>query len=143
MKFRYTEIRNHQDPTRPFHRPYLIVRLTHGTKHKDIIALVDSGADLCLFHSDIGKLLGIDVESGSELAFQGVSGAKAIAYLHRITLAVRDMNSISLDVGFTDSMAVGTGLLGQQGFFEQYRLNFNLNEKIFEVVQVQEQMKAG
>jgi hypothetical protein len=77
MKFRYTEIRNHQDPTRPFFRPYLIARLFHETKHKDVIALVESGADL--FHSDIGKLIGIDVESGSKLAFQGVSGAKATA----------------------------------------------------------------
>jgi len=131
MRFRYTEIRNHQDPARRFHRPYVIVRLAHGGNHKDIIALVDSGADVCLFHSDIGKLLDIDVESGSELAFHGVSGAKASAYLHRITLTVRDMKSISLDVGFTDSMAVGTGLLGQQGFFEQFHINFQMSEKVF------------
>ena len=134
MRFRYTEVRNHRDPTRPFHRPYVIVRLAHETKHKDVIALVDSGADLCLFHSDIGKLIGIDVESGSELAFQGVSGAKATAYLHRVRLTVRDMDSISLDVGFTNLMAVGTGLLGQQGFFEQFQISFNLNEKLFEIL---------
>ncbi|HWP55089.1 MAG TPA: aspartyl protease family protein [Pyrinomonadaceae bacterium] len=133
MRFRYTEIRNHQDPARPFHRPYLIVRLTHGTKHKDVIALVDSGADLCLFQSDIGKLIGIDVERGSELAFEGVSGATATAYLHRISLTVRGMSSISLDVGFTDSMAVGTGLLGQQGFFEQFRVGFELADQVFEI----------
>ena len=133
MRFRYTEIRNHQDPARPFHRPYLIVRLTHGTKHKDVIALVDSGADLCLFQSDIGKLIGIDVERGSELAFEGVSGATATAYLRRISLTVRGMSSISLDVGFTDSMAVGTGLLGQQGFFEQFRVGFELADQVFEI----------
>jgi hypothetical protein len=135
MRFRYTEIRNHQDPARPFHRPYLIVRLAHGTKHKDVIALVDSGADLCLFHSDIGKLIGIDIESGSKLAFEGVSGAAATAYLHRVSLTVRGVSSISLDVGFTDSMAVGTGLLGQQGFFEQYHINFQLGENCFEIVE--------
>jgi len=133
MRFRYTEIRNHQDPARPFQRPYLIVRLAHGTKHKDVTALVDSGADLCLFHSDIGKLIGIDVESGSKLAFEGVSGAVATAYLHRINLTVRGMSSISLDVGFTDSMAVGTGLLGQQGFFEQFRVSFELTVQVFEI----------
>jgi|SRR5437762_699524 len=133
MRFRYTEIRNHQDPTRPFHRPYLIVRLTHGTRHKDVISLVDSGADLCLFHSDIAKLIGIDVETGSELAFQGVSGARAKAYLHRVDLTVRGMNSMNVDVGFTDSMTVGTGLLGQQGFFEQFRINFHLENHVFEV----------
>jgi len=133
MRFRYTEIRNHQDPDRPFHRPYLIVRLAHGTKHKDVIALVDSGADLCLFHSDIGKLIGIDVEAGLKLAFEGVSGAAATAYLDRINLAVRGMSSISLDVGFTNSMAVGTGLLGQQGFFEQFRVSFELTEQVFDI----------
>lgn len=133
MRFRYTEIRNHHYPARPFHRPYLIVRLTHGTKHKDVIALVDSGADLCLFQSDIGKLIGIDVERGSELAFEGVSGATATAYLRRISLTVRGMSSISLDVGFTDSMAVGTGLLGQQGFFEQFRVGFELADQVFEI----------
>lgn len=137
MRFRYTEIRNHQDPARPFQRPYLIVRLTHGAKHKDVISLVDSGADLCLFHSDIGKLLGIDVEAGSELAFEGVSGAAATAYLHRVSLTVRGMSSISLEVGFTNSMTVGTGLLGQHGFFEQFGICFQLSQGIFEIMEVQ------
>jgi aspartyl protease len=136
MRFRYTEIRNHQDPARPFQRPYLIVRLAHGSKHKDVISLVDSGADLCLFHSDIGKLIGIDVEAGSELAFEGVSGAAATAYMHRVSLTVRGMSSISLDVGFTDSMAVGTGLLGQQGFFEQFGISFQLKQSVFEIIEL-------
>jgi len=134
MRFQYTEIRNNQDPNRPFQRPYLIVRLIRGAKHRDVISLVDSGADLCLFHSDIGKLLGLDVEAGSKLAFQGVSGARGIAYTHRIDLVVRGLSSISLDVGFTNSMAVGTGLLGQQGFFEQFHVNFLLDEELFEIV---------
>ena len=49
MRFRYTETRNNQDPKRPFQRPYLIVRLIRGAKHKDVISLVDSGADLAYF----------------------------------------------------------------------------------------------
>jgi len=44
------------------------------------------------------------------------------------------MDRIRLNVGFTDSMAVGTGLLGQQGFFEQFHIHFNLAEKTFEMV---------
>lgn len=137
MRFRYTAIRNNQDPTNPFQRPYLIVRLIHAAKHKDVISLVDSGADLCLFHSDIGKMLGVDMKSGSELAFQGVSGVREIAYLHRVSLAVKGLSSISLDIAFTDSMAVGTGLLGQQGFFEQFHINFQLDKKLFEIIGVE------
>jgi hypothetical protein len=134
MKFRYTDIQNHQDPQRPFRRPYLIVRLINGDRHKDVISLVDSGADLCLFHSDIGRMLGIEIEAAPELAFQGVSGKKEVAYLHRVDLVVRGLNAITLDVGFTNSMAVGTGLLGQRGFFEQFQINFELSQKSFEVV---------
>lgn len=70
MKFRYTDIQNHQDPQTPFRRPYLIVRLISGNRHKDVVSLVDSGADVCLFHSDIGRMLGIEIEAAPELAFQ-------------------------------------------------------------------------
>ncbi len=136
MRFRYTDIQNHPDPQRPFQRPYLIVRLINGDRHKDVISLVDSGADVCLFHSDIGRMLGIEIEAAPELAFQGVSGAKEVAYLHRVDLVVSGLSSIALDVAFTNSMAAGTGLLGQRGFFEQFRVNFDLSEKFFEISRV-------
>jgi hypothetical protein len=107
--------------------------LLNGDRHKDVVSLIDSGADVCLFHSDIGRMLGIDIEAAPELAFQGVSGVREVAYLHRVDLVVRGLSSITLDVGFTNSLAVGTGLLGQRGFFEQFQINFQLNEKWFEV----------
>src|SRR5438067_8420358 len=66
MRFRYTDIQNHQDPRRPFQRPYLIIRLSNGDRHKDVISLVDSGADVCLFHSDIGRMLGIEIETAPQ-----------------------------------------------------------------------------
>jgi hypothetical protein len=78
-------------------------------------------------------MLGIEIEAAPELAFQGVSGVREVAYLHRVELTVRGLSAISLDVGFTNSMAVGTGLLGQRGFFEQFEVNFRLDQKSFEV----------
>lgn len=133
MRFRYTDIPNHQEPQKPFRRPYVIVRLINGARHKDVISLIDSGADLCLFHSDIGRMLGLKIEAAPQLAFQGVSGAKEVAYLHRVDLVVRGLNTITLDVGFTNSMAAGTGLLGQRGFFEQFQITFELGQRSFEV----------
>lgn len=134
MRFRYTDIHNHRDPQRPFRRPYLIVRLINGDRHKDVISLVDSGADICLFHSDIGRMLGIEIEAAPELAFEGVSGTREVAYLHRVDLVVRGLSAITLDVGFTNSMAAGTGLLGQRGFFEEFQISFQLEQKSFEVM---------
>lgn len=133
MSFRYTQLPNPRIPSRPFYRPYVIIRLTHANKNKNVISLIDSGADLCLFHSVIGRMVGIDVEAGSELPFEGVSGARAAAYLHRVSLTVRGLSSIDINVGFTDSMAVGTGLLGQQGFFEHFQIRFQLAKGSFEI----------
>jgi hypothetical protein len=112
------------------------VRLINGDSHKDVISLIDSGADLCLFHSDIGRMLSLEIEAAPELAFQGVSGAKEVAYLHRVDLVVRGLTPITLDIGFTKSMVAGTGLLGQQGFFEQFDINFRLSQKLFELTLV-------
>jgi hypothetical protein len=81
-------------------------------------------------------MLGIDIKAAPKLAFQGVSGAKEVAYIHRIDLVVKGLSAVTLDVGFTNSMAVGTGLLGQRGFFEQFQINFQLSQKFFEVVPV-------
>jgi hypothetical protein len=69
-----------------------------------------------------------------KLAFQGVSGKKEVAYLHRVDLVVRGLSSITLDVVFTDSMVVGIGLLGQRGFFEQFQISFQLEQKSFDVI---------
>jgi len=79
-------------------------------------------------------MIGIEIEAAPELAFQGVSGAREVAYLHRVDLLVRGLSSITLDVAFTNSMAAGTGLLGQRGFFEQFQINFELSQRFFEVV---------
>lgn len=78
-------------------------------------------------------MLGLEIDAAPELVFQGVSGVREVAYLHRIDLIVRGLNAITLEVGFTNSMAAGTGLLGQRGFFEQVQINFDLSQNRFEV----------
>lgn len=83
-------------------------------------------------------MLGIEIEAGPQLAFQGISGVRETAYLHRIDLVVRGLNAISVDVGFTNSMSVGTGLLGQRGFFEQFHINFQLDQRSFNITSVLE-----
>jgi len=62
-------------------------------------------------------MIGIGIQTAPKLVFQGVSGAKEVAYLHRVNLVVKGLSGVALEVGFTDSIAVGTGLLGQRGFF--------------------------
>ena len=53
----------------------LQVTLFNGTKRKQIVCLVDSGADECLFHASIARSSGIDVGSGRYKVFDGIAGS--------------------------------------------------------------------
>jgi hypothetical protein len=101
------------------------VRLSHGNKGITLLALIDSGADACLFHKSVADALEIDYKQGPSKEFSGISGpqAKVTAYFHQVHLTVSRLSSIDLDVGFTDSDGVGA-LLGQSGSFDGFEITF-------------------
>ena len=137
MKFPYTTLQNKKDPSLIFHRPLLDIRLVVGNKHQDVAALVDSGADKCIFHADIGRILGVDIESGKPYEFEGVAAGKIeIGYIHRVHLIVKSLSGVDADVVFTDCAKVGAGLLGQDGFFQQYTIRFELYKGFFDVAEL-------
>lgn len=132
--YNYTLLRNLQEPSRPVLRPYIGVRLIHGNKHKDLVALIDSGADMSLAHADLGRLVGIDIQAGRPWTYGGsVDTQIGRAYIHRLHLIVIDFSSLDIDVAFSDQVAPGTFLLGQRDFFESYEIVFDLSSRSFAV----------
>jgi hypothetical protein len=45
-------------------------------------------------------------------------------YVHQVHLTVIGLSSVDILVGFTESEGVGSGLLGQRGFFDNYMVRF-------------------
>ena len=95
-------------------------------------ALMDSGAELCLFHGGIARDLGIDPAAGAlwTLPISGVGGATgATAYGHRVTLYVGDavsFRSFDADVGFTDpTVTFPVNVLGWTGFLDRVRVGID------------------
>lgn len=82
-------------------------------------ALVDSGADWCLFHAEVGSLLGLDVTRGPSAMFQGVEGRECKAFLHSVDVVIGSMRFRIL-AGFVERFAFPFGLLGQAGFFDHF-----------------------
>lgn len=124
MKFKYRKIPDLSHPSRKWvSRPYLIVRLFSRSRQKDVLSLVDSGADYCLFHSSIADELGITMRDGWVKEFGGISAGEPVqAYMHRISMQLQGFSEIfELEAGFADSDAIG-GLLGQVGFFDCYKV---------------------
>lgn len=124
MKFNYLEIPS-SDPTKPpARRPYVVIRLVCGSSFQDLWCLVDSGADVCLFPSSIGRLVGIDVESGRKGEIGGIAEQPIAVYYHSLRLIVKGLSGVDVEAGFTDSKGVRTGILGQKGFFDNYKIVF-------------------
>ena len=124
MKFDYLEIPS-RDPVKPSaRRPYIPIRILYGKKFQDLMCLVDSGADLCLFPAKVGEILGIDVTSGRREPIGGIAETPIVAYIHSVRLIIRGLSGVDVDVGFTESRGVRSGILGQVGFFDKYRITF-------------------
>ena len=114
-------------------RPVIPIQLTREEKRVRYLAIIDSGADLCIFHAEIGELLGITVESGKLLRFSGISNPQLTAYFHDIKLEV---GGYELDcyVGFSRDLGnLPYGLLGQLGFFNLFDILFDYSKERIEL----------
>ncbi len=109
-------------------RPIIPIELKHTTIVRYEV-LVDSGADTCIIPGDIGRAMGIDVESGTPFELGGVTGQKQTGYFHSVTLKV-GKHSYRTKVGFMDNMREGSfGMVGQKGFFDRFAIKFDYAER--------------
>ena len=106
----------------------LLVQLANPARHspptKKFEAIIDSGASKCIFHSDIGKAVGLNIEKGEEEATTGVSGQPTMTYLHHVSLYVPGGHIIRIKAGFTAELPVAA-ILGRSGFFEHFKITFD------------------
>lgn len=96
---------------------------THSPPSKRFEALVDSGASRCIFHAQLGKAVGFDVESGEVEETIGISGRPSLIYLHKISLYAAGQ-IISIHGGFSYEIPIA-GVLGRRGFFENFKVTFD------------------
>ena len=135
LKFSYRRYR-YKSPIFPkersITRPVIPVRLINDDKHVDYYGLIDSGADLCLFHAKIGEIIGLNIKSGKQTKLFGLEG-KAVAYFHNITINVGGWE-YGCHAGFSyDVKDMPYGLLGQKGFFDRFIVNFDFDKEYIEL----------
>jgi len=120
MKFPYRLFRD-------FYYPIVPVIVTNKSKSISTSALVDSGASISIFNGSIGKLIGIDVESGEKRIFQGVS-ARLIGYVHKVRLEIAGIK-IECGVVFSNELGTSFNLIGRRGVFDKFLITFNESAK--------------
>lgn len=104
--------------------PMLPVRLI-GPKGKsvDTFALLDSGADVSIFHGNWARKIGLKLTSGRKEAIKGIGSGQAILfYFHRIGLIVGS-NMVRCDVAFSDNLGdeLNDQLIGREVVFSKMR----------------------
>lgn len=108
----------------------------------EYIAMVDSGAFMSIFHSDIADLLGIDL-SGKEgyIGFGGVgSGADGLeGKIRKVTFMFYGKGAnykFKAPVIFSDNINPnGMPLLGMRGFFDNFKdISFDMKNKKLNLV---------
>lgn len=110
-----------------------LLDVTLGAGGFAVRGLVDSGAVNTLFETWVADEAGIDLDGTDERALRvGPEGAGLTARFTTVQLSVGDF-SWEAEVGFCETIAGDFGLLGQEGFFRWFEVDFRRADLTFEV----------
>ena len=133
MRFKYPFL-----PDNPYFRPLIKIGFTKDKKPLfEYPALLDSGAEFCVLHSSIARLLGIDLSRIKKtISFIGVGKAKRSlkgkwAIVDIIVIQKGKSNPFSSYVVFSEDIPEdGYPLVGIRGFFDKFKeITFSYNDK--------------
>ena len=114
-------------------RPLLRIKLAHGAQVLSCYAIVDSGADQCVFPRSFMASLGIDPLAAPLESMIGVSGTATPTHFANVSLELGSAR-VPIYAGFVTGLdAIGIGLLGQAGFFDRFNIHFRLRNGVFDV----------
>ena len=113
-----------------WHRPIIPVTLRFGKIEFNYLALLDSGADFNIFHADIAKILKIDLSKlKNPVNFSGING-RGVGYFTSLDVGIDNEFVNNTPVVFSKDISEnGYGILGQQGFFNNFKIEFNYKTK--------------
>ncbi|MEK7514019.1 MAG: retropepsin-like aspartic protease [Patescibacteria group bacterium] len=136
MKFKYSRFSAQPSDAFPdlkeVWRPVIPVKISYEKKEYGYLALVDSGADFCIFHADIAEALGLSVKKGKTSPIFGVTKGEGKVYYHYVDLEIGGWK-INSYVGFSYDLRFPLGILGQRGFFEFFSIDFDLRKRIVDL----------
>ena len=111
-----------------------------------VFALIDSGADSCIFPASVAESLGISIPNANASRFSGSSNEVQVAYYERVTATILPMDAPNIEsnqapinfplyAGFCESLEhVGMGILGLEGFFSRFSVNFHYAQSYLEIL---------
>ena len=95
-----------------------------------LLALVDSGASISLFHAEIADLLGLDLTAGDKHTLSGIGGSMD-AYVHWVQCTI-SLYSCRCRIAFSAELKTEFQILGRLDFFEKCTVLFDeIDQKLY------------
>lgn len=115
-------------------KPFVQVEISTPHGNLSCRAMVDSGAEECVFPRSFLTQLGLDPLHAPIEFSSGMGSSNIPTHLFDVNLNLAGISKFPLRAGFTVGMdTYGFGLLGQTGFFDRFHVTFKLDSGIFEV----------
>jgi len=135
MKFPYIKFPSFNPRQKWISRPYIPLKIIGQKGIWEGYGLIDSGADKSLLNIEIAEEIGLDLDESQFENFSGIEGGKLKAKITKIRIQITGFEEIKIVAGFVDSTAVGV-ILGQEGFFDEYRIKFERDNGTIEITSV-------
>lgn len=121
MIFKYEKI------TQQISRPIIPVYLRSKKTFVFYQALIDSGADFCMFSIEIAKALDVKLTKSNN-TLKGIGKDSINGYWGEVEIKVGTKRYTTTAL-FADIEAIGHGILGQRGFFDHFDVRLNYQEQ--------------
>lgn len=95
-------------------------------------AIIDSGADRCIFSKNIASALEINLSDKNSIHFQGIGKGLVEGFLENIMIRIGGIE-YEAEVVFADISDFGHGILGHKGFFDHFDVNLKYRDQIIEI----------
>ena len=133
MKFQYTTTIATNTKGKLTKRPLIELELVGNGQTIHALGLIDSGADTTMMNLEYARVLGIDLKTANKKEFLGIGGTRVNCFLSSVEMKLRHTDqTFTSTVAFTESPSVDI-LLGQEDFFECFRIKFEKDHDVFEL----------
>lgn len=99
------------------------VELSYAGESIAIWALVDSGADISVFHPQVAEALGISFQDAPVMQLERFGADAAQASLIEVYVRIGEVR-VAATIGFSEHVPYAEGLLGRHRVFDQIRFGF-------------------
>src|SRR6185295_15376427 len=96
--------------------------------------IIDSGADICMASQDIAMWLGIEFAGNEEVVIFSTANETISQAIKKVVTLTTQEGEYECPFFFVDGITPDKKpLLGQQGFFDHFKVCFDLKHQAFEI----------